>query len=560
MKRVAAIILLASFSIGAAGDCDGNMPNGPDPQNGACCLPGGSCLDTTEEDCSTMSGAFNADQACTDVNCPPPPPATGACCLPDGSCLDTTTDDCSTMTGAFNTDQACTDVSCPPPPPANGACCLIDGTCRDSDEIDCAARSGTFNEGQGCNDVTCAAPSLQDIRNLAQDLESILREDLKDYIHTVGIVGREYWNLNGDDPRYTGELLGRLGASPAPDSPLTTRTFLARYKAVRHAETLMTAVQNTSASLTQEQQNAIRGYAKTIQAYALLLVFNHQFTNGILPVGSLDDPDPANFLDFTGSLQNIADLLDEAATLLTNGGSSFVFNLSAGFAGFTTPATFRQVNRALSARVRIYQGDKAGAISGIAGSFFNINGSMSTGPKHSYSIETRNPMFHHPDEDLFTVHPTFISNAIAGDLRVSQKTRAYIPTAEFFVPVALEGLVGDRQVNVVALDTDPFPIIRNEELILIYAEAQIGSNVNEVLAAINRVRNAAGLGNYLGATDDASLLNEVLKQRRYSLFGEGHRWIDLRRTGKLGQVPIDRVGDVVHTEFPRPAQATLDEI
>jgi len=69
---------------------------------------------------------------------------------------------------------------------------------------------------------------------------------------------------------------------------------------------------------------------------------------------------------------------------------------------------------------------------------------------------------------------------------------------------------------------------RNEELILIYAEAQIGRDVNE-----------------------------VLKQRRYSLLGEGHRWCDLRRKGRLGEVNVDRVGDIVHTEFPRPDAPTL---
>ncbi|MEM6929341.1 MAG: RagB/SusD family nutrient uptake outer membrane protein, partial [Myxococcota bacterium] len=71
------------------------------------------------------------------------------------------------------------------------------------------------------------------------------------------------------------------------------------------------------------------------------------------------------------------------------------------------------------------------------------------------------------------------------------------------------------------------------------------------------VRNAAGLGNYILATDDASLLEEVLRQRRYALFGEGHRWIDLRRTNRLGDLPLDRVGDVVHPGLPRPPASEL---
>ena len=61
-----------------------------------------------------------------------------------------------------------------------------------------------------------------------------------------------------------------------------------------------------------------------------------------------------------------------------------------------------------------------------------------------------------------------------------------------------------------------------------------------------------GLGNYAGATDLNSLITEILRQRRYSLFGEGHRWIDLRRYNQLAILPIDRAGDDVWTQFPRP--------
>ena len=70
---------------------------------------------------------------------------------------------------------------------------------------------------------------------------------------------------------------------------------------------------------------------------------------------------------------------------------------------------------------------------------------------------------------------------------------------------------------------------------------------------MNIVRNAAGIGDYEGATSNAALVDEILYQRRYSLFGEGHRWIDLRRYDRLGEIPIDREGDQVHVQFPRPA-------
>jgi len=118
-----------------------------------------------------------------------------------------------------------------------------------------------------------------------------------------------------------------------------------------------------------------------------------------------------------------------------------------------------------------------------------------------------------------------------------------------------DGLQSNYDMYVYTSNTDKIPIIRNEELILLYAEvkAQLG-NTSEALNGINKIRNlAGGLTNYAGATDLNSLITEILKQRRYSLYGEGHRWIDMRRYNLLNTLPIDRAGDDVWTQFPIPA-------
>jgi len=91
-------------------------------------------------------------------------------------------------------------------------------------------------------------------------------------------------------------------------------------------------------------------------------------------------------------------------------------------------------------------------------------------------------------------------------------------------------------------------------LILIYAEAKAQlSDLPNAVIAINKVRTAAGLPVYSGAVTQAALIDEMLKQRRYSLYGEGHRWIDMRRYNRLNTLPIDRAGDDVWVQFPRPA-------
>jgi hypothetical protein len=105
------------------------------------------------------------------------------------------------------------------------------------------------------------------------------------------------------------------------------------------------------------------------------------------------------------------------------------------------------------------------------------------------------------------------------------------------------------------------PIIRNEELILLRAEAN--NALGNGLAAANdinliRVRSgglAANAG--LAAATQAARLDELLRQRRYSLLYEGHRWYDMRRFGRLAVLPIDRTGDVVHATLPVPLNEVL---
>jgi hypothetical protein len=67
----------------------------------------------------------------------------------------------------------------------------------------------------------------------------------------------------------------------------------------------------------------------------------------------------------------------------------------------------------------------------------------------------------------------------------------------------------------------PMPFIKNEELILIKAEAHAQLNQTaDAVSAINIIRTAATIGNYGGATTQAALINEILYQRRYSLWAD----------------------------------------
>ncbi|MGH7449097.1 MAG: RagB/SusD family nutrient uptake outer membrane protein, partial [Longimicrobiales bacterium] len=102
------------------------------------------------------------------------------------------------------------------------------------------------------------------------------------------------------------------------------------------------------------------------------------------------------------------------------------------------------------------------------------------------------------------------------------------------------------------------PIIRNEELILLRAEANIAlGNLPAALNDLNFVRvNSGGLRPLLLPLD--ATVTELLRQRRYSLLFEGgHRWIDVRRYNRLGDLPLDRPNHQRNAAFPIPEAECL---
>ncbi len=92
---------------------------------------------------------------------------------------------------------------------------------------------------------------------------------------------------------------------------------------------------------------------------------------------------------------------------------------------------------------------------------------------------------------------------------------------------------------------------RNEELILIYAKAKLNTgDPAGAVGAINTIRNIWGVGDYSGGQGTDELMDEILFQRRYSLWAEGgHRWVDLRRANRLTADYIDlRDGGTIFTQ------------
>lgn len=354
----------------------------------------------------------------------------------------------------------------------------------------------------------------------------------------TGELGREIIVLATNEPRWYTEVLGTRGS--LDDNAFYSNAAYNGFARVIRASKVFLASAQASPVVSAPQRMGIAGFAHTYEALAKLHMLDLQGENGIrIDVDNFLKP--GKFVDRAASLTNIRQLLDQAVTELAGAGASFAFPLSNGFAGFNTPATFLKFNRALAARTALYQGDNAGALAALAKSFYDPAASLALGPKMVFAPtvagDASNPYFQVPNgtqTGLVVVPANFVTEAEKGDLRLAKAPLRTGPAR------TLGTIPSTYEARVFTTQTAPLDIIRNEELILISAEAKAKTGDTAGAADdLNVIRTKAGglaprdAATYTQASD---YIDEILKQRRYSLFYEGHRWVDLRRLNRLTPV------------------------
>jgi hypothetical protein len=418
----------------------------------------------------------------------------------------------------------------------------------------------------GCtidDQVNPNAPSLTDVlssatqtelNNLVNGILADMRSSHSLWVTSSGTLSRELYLFDAD-PRNTTDLIGTEGTL-SNSAFYTSANWITRYRVIKNCNILLEAL--PGAVVSDTDKDGYSAFAKTIQAHQFMVLWSAYFDSGV----RLDVADPDNF----GPLvTDPALVLDEVRSLLDDGladlaTATFGMNLQYGFDGFDTPASFGEFNRALAARAAIYDGDNTGARTALAASFMDINGDLTVGPKMIFSNsggDVLNDLFKTPDQNgnQIVFSDTWIDEAQVGDTRVTSK--AALRTN----PTSKSGISAAYETRLYNSATSPIDIIRNEELLLIYAEANIGFNNVEALAGINAVRSEAGLSDLVGTVT----IDDVLVERRYSLWGEAHRMVDLRRTGNLNDtyVTLDNivvdavpVAQIIFTKFPVPQVET----
>jgi hypothetical protein len=436
-----------------------------------------------------------------------------------------------------------------------GAALLVGG-CQEYDIL---------NTNDPTVETLTGTPSRAVLARAATGIFSQANADLAGLIQQWGIYGREGYNLLGNDPRETGEEI----RGPQDPTGRAGGVWAGSYQAIRTINAYLAALPNGT-GISAAELSASQGFAKTIKAWHLHKV---ALRSGVLgmPI-DVDRPitdEPAPFVSFADAEAAISALLDEANADLLAGGGSFPFIVAPGYTGFETPANFAKFNRALAAKVLVHRATFlscatcwTGAITALNASFIttaSLPASLATGVYFAYSTaagEPTNPVSENNTITRYWVHPSIVTGAQLRangqpDLRLTTKT---VVGAE---PRSLNGLTGTHKpamynnpanLAVAELNSD-IPWIKNEELILLRAEARWNTNDKAgALADIDLVRvNAGGLAptTLTVGSSDADFVTELLYNRLYSLMWEqGTRWLDARRYGRLAALPVDRTGDV----------------
>ena len=359
------------------------------------------------------------------------------------------------------------------------------------------------------------------VKALAVGLQGRLGQANEQTVFVSGIVSGELGNTNNSQStqrEFQNFPDATANAKIEETNPELLNLWSRNYAVVKTAEDIL---QNADkVQLAAGTKSGVVALAKTAKALAFsVLIENWQK----IPVENLAGAQ-AQFVDRAAALTAAASLLASARADLAATAPSAEFTTNILGAGIDLANTIR----ALQARVALAAGNSEQALG------FANDVPAAASSALPYSTVDRNPL---RDDffgaGLFAGIAKIKDNAEAGDKRLDRITDG----------TAINGPGSSKLVklNFYKLDTDPVPLFTQDELTLIRAEAHArGGRLTSAVAEINKVRSAAGLGALDAATftTQQQALDQIYRERNYSLFGYGKRWADERRFGKIAEAKV----------------------
>lgn len=377
-------------------------------------------------------------------------------------------------------------------------------------------------------------------------------------LQAVGLYGRNYLiigDLAADNLTWTGtsQDYGQIEHKPVPaDNSIVDGFWAAAYDGINRANNILYKLPSIS-GLTQQEYNQFEGEALFIRA---LLYYDLVSYFGGVPLKLEPTLDLNNI---NSSRNTAADVFDQIISDLNNARTKLSPTRIAGRASsFSASALLAKAYLAESylnndpsqAQLAIAEADHVIADGGFILSanyadLFTATTSDESVFEVVYDLQNYNRLaqYYYPRSLIgrYEIAPTagFIASFETGDTRLP-------------VSVAYDdkNLPYGTKYNDVSGGTDKVYVIRLADIYLLRAEALAYTNgsIEAIQSDINIVRTRAGLGN-----TDASTINDlktaIENERRHEFAFEGHRWIDLVRTGRAAAL----MGiDTKYTLFPIP--------
>jgi len=385
---------------------------------------------------------------------------------------------------------------------------------------------------------------------LAQDRTTI--NDIQFAIEG-GILGRDVYRIDASEPRY---VLETLGGNPDPGSFAGGRGFSGYYTAIRAENTILQALTSAPTSIfTTNEISAQRGFIRTIKAMEYWRLIETRDTVGV-PIQSDDPSEVTDVRCKEVVLSYIAALLDSALSDLNAAGATTKLPVKLP-GGFTQYGRDYQVvsnlilfNRGWKGKVDFYRGldRKAYTATLFPTAITELTqalGGAAPGavPKADFTKGAYYNFVPGGSEN----QPNLISDAkiglnpLVGDSIQAGDTRASKIVARAPLSATYNGATVGTSITYVgavastANQALPLPILRDEELVLLRAQAYIeAGQLANALLDINDVRTNYGLAPLAPFADKQSAIDAVLYEKRYSLLFEGwSRVDDLREYGRL---------------------------
>ncbi len=435
------------------------------------------------------------------------------------------------------------------------------------------------------------------IKQAITGLISYSRIDQLNVVLEMSAFAREAANFTNTEPRF---ITYDLGINPIPVGGWIS-IWEQEYLDIRQAQQILAAIPQVTPAYTTQQQQALAGVVKTVEALNYLYVIWAHDTLGVAIMQSPNATAAAPAVCLKDGLTYVVSLLDSANAELDSAGSTALpFTVPPGFAAVgviagpsTAPGSFAAFNRALAAKaglelayalartsggsptpssagtpnhVALVRADSAATASAL----YNV-GALGPNPVGQWAYDNQSVFYDFSAQSGDQANPmnTVVgTQAVLSDVLSDQDTANDLRWKAKFQPNA--NAVQQASYNFVASPfiygmydspSSPIPIIRNETLVLVEAQIQIGlGNYPQAMTLINAVRTQVGGPAVTPDTGTSyvGVRNALLREQQLSTILEG----GADRVIALRMYNIEAALDTTwnHTKYAPDQHTTVEPI